>query len=351
MFLSTAHIGTASRDIDTPAVLIDIGLMERNIERAHQYLAAHNVFNRPHVKTHKIPAIAHRQMAAGAIGIACQKLSEAEVMADAGFPDIQVTFNIVGRQKLDRLIALSRRARITVTADDMVLVRALSEAARGSEVTIPVLVECDTGQHRCGVATPERAVELAQGIAALPGVQFLGLMTYPTSRVAGEFVSAAARMLRSVGLRAEVISGGGTPSLWQLHEIGGFTEHRAGEYIFNDRTIIAAGTAAVEDCALRVIATVVSRPAPSRAVIDAGTKTLTAHPGLGVTGYGYVVEYPEATIDRLTEEHGILDVGKSGRKPEIGETLTIIPNRASVVVNLHDVVYGIRNGRVETVWP
>ena len=351
MLDQSGTIGVAAANLDTPALTFELDILERNIARLQRYLSEHGIASRPHVKTHKIPAIAHAQMAAGAVGIACQKLGEAEVMADAGLNDIMIPMNIVGWFKLTRLVALARRIRLAVTTDHPVVTRGLSEAAVGGEFTLPVLVECDTGQGRCGVQSPAAAVELAKIVKRSPGLVFRGLVTFPTTPAAAAFVTEATRLLAQAGLPPEVVSGGGTPGVWRLHELSGFTEHRAGEYVFNDRNTLAIGDATIADCSMRVLATVISRPVPDRAVIDAGSKTLTSNPGRGLTGFGLLLEYPDAALVRLTEEHGIVDLSRCARKPEIGEMVTIIPNHASVVANMFDIAFGVRGGYVETAWP
>jgi D-serine deaminase-like pyridoxal phosphate-dependent protein len=351
MEATTGAIGASVEDLDTPALLIDLDAIDRNIQRLQRYLDQHGIANRPHIKTHKLPVIAHAQVAAGAVGITCQKLGEAEVMADAGLTDILITTNIVGLPKLRRLVALARRIHVAVTADDPVIVKGLSAAAHDAGVLIPVLVECDTGQGRCGVQSAEGALELARQIAVLPGLEFGGLMTYPSSPAAADFMHAANLLLSSHGLPPRVVSGGGTPGVWRIHEIHGFTEHRAGEYLFNDRNILASGDAALDDCALRVRSMVTSRPTADRAVLDTGSKTLSSNPGRGIIGFGHVIEYPEAAVVWLTEEHGVVDLSRCDVKPGIGECMTIVPNRASLVVNLHDVAYGVRKATVETIWP
>jgi D-serine deaminase-like pyridoxal phosphate-dependent protein len=337
--------------LDTPALVIELDILERNIARLQEYMNAHGIASRPHVKTHKIPAIAHMQMRAGAVGITCQKLGEAEVMADAGIADIFVPMNIVGEAKLARLAALARRVRLSVGCDDIEVALGLSRAASAAGVTVGVLVECDTGQGRCGVQTPEAAVALAGEVARLPGLAFRGLATFPTSPAAATFLTEAAAKLAAARLPAEIVSGGGTQGVFALHELAGFTEHRAGQYVFNDRNLLATGQARVDDCSLRILATVISRPVPGRAVLDAGSKTLTSNPGKGLTGFGLLLEYPDAVLARLTEEHGIADVSACARPPRIGERVTIVPNHASVVVNMFDVAFGVRRGRIETTWP
>jgi D-serine deaminase-like pyridoxal phosphate-dependent protein len=344
-------VGYRVEALDTPALTIELDILERNIARLQSCLTGLGIASRPHVKTHKIPAIAHMQLRAGAMGITCQKLGEAEVMADAGIGDIFIPMNIVGDVKLARLVALARRVRLSVCSDNAEVAAGLSRAAVAAGVTVGVLVECDTGQGRCGVQTPDAAVTLAQEIARMPGLAFRGLATFPTSPAASAFLTEAAAKLATAGLPAEVVSGGGTAAVFGLHELPGFTEHRAGQYVFNDRNLLALQEVTVADCSLRVRATVISRPVPDRAVLDAGSKTLTSNPGHGLIGFGLLLEYPEAVLARLTEEHGIVDLRACTRRPRIGEQVTIVPNHASVVVNMFDVAFGVRDGRVETIWP
>lgn len=351
MLNDATYVGKALTDLDTPAVTIDLEIVHANIGRLQRYLSEHGILNRPHVKAHRMPVLARAQMAAGAVGITCQTLGEAEVMADAGFADILVSTNLVGPAKVARLAALGRRVGLSAITDNPVVTEALSRAAIDGGFTLPVLVECDTGLGRCGAQTPAAALELAQEISRKPGLIFRGLLIYPISQAASDFVTEACAILARAGLAPEVISSGGTPGVWVLHKFRRFTEHRAGAYVFNDRSILATEDASLEDCSMRVVASVVSRPLPDRAVINAGTKTLSAHPGRGVTGFGLVIEYPAATIHRLTEEHGIIDLSQCRRKPEIGEVLTIIPNHASLVANLFETAIGVEKGRVKEILP
>jgi D-serine deaminase-like pyridoxal phosphate-dependent protein len=336
---------------DTPVVTIDLDRMERNIQRLQAYCDAHGIANRPHIKTHKIPAIAHRQLAAGARGITCQKLGEAQVMLDAGITDIFLTFNVLGEAKLARLRALASRpgVRLSVACDNLPVARALSGAFADAAEPLAVLVECDTGMGRNGVQTPADAAALAQAIARLPGLRFAGIMTYPIMPDTRAFFEATLAMLERTGLPAAVVSTGGTPVYRQAHEVPGVTEHRAGTYVFNDRATVAAGAATWDDCAMRIRTTVVSRPTPTRAILDAGSKTLSSDL-LTLQGYGHIVEYPDAVIVRLSEEHGHVDLSACARKPEIGEIVTVIPNHTCVVTNLHAQLVGVRAGRVEVVW-
>ncbi|HEX6971863.1 MAG TPA: D-TA family PLP-dependent enzyme [Limnochordia bacterium] len=336
-------------EVETPAVAIDLDLVEQNLRRWQAYCDQHGIANRPHIKTHKIVELARRQIELGAVGITCQKLGEAEVMADAGLNDIFLPYNIVGDAKLARLVALARRVRLRVSCDDIAVARGLSRAAAAAGLTLEVLVECDTGLGRCGVQSPAAAADLAGQIARLPGLAFAGLMTYPTGEGSNAFMAEARRLIEARGLAVPVISGGGTPQMWQAHTAPAFTEHRAGTYIYHDRYTVQRGAATFADCALRVLATVVSRPTPARAVLDAGSKALTSDL-LGLAGHGTVVGFPDAHIARLSEEHGVVEFPKECPW-QIGQRVAIIPNHACVVSNLFDRVFACRGDEVEAVWP
>jgi D-serine deaminase-like pyridoxal phosphate-dependent protein len=336
-------------ELETPAPVVDMDRMEANISRLQAYLDEHKIANRPHIKTHKIPAIAQLQMDAGAVGITCQKVSEAEVMADAGFDDIFIPYNIVGEKKLGRLMALAARKTVSVTADSAVVIGGLSGAAQQAGLTLTVLIECDTGAGRCGVQSPSEAAELARLIASLPNLHFGGLMTYPTNEHLDDFVRSTRSLLKDDGLSIERVSGGGTPAMWQVHTHPELTEHRAGIYVYGDRLTLRSGAVSLENCALKIHTTVVSRPTTERGILDAGSKSLSSDLH-GLEGYGYICEYPDAKIYSLSEEHGHVDFSACGRKPEIGERLTIIPNHCCTVTSLFDEVIGARNYQVEVTW-
>ncbi len=339
-------------DLDTPAVLIDLDRVEANLKRAQDYADSHGLKLRPHIKTHKLPRFARLAMELGAIGITVQKLGEAEVFADAGITEIFLPYNIIGAAKLARLKALHARVHITVTADSPETVEGLSETFAGSDTPLTVLVECDTGMGRCGVQTPADAVALAGKIANSPGLNFGGLMTYPAAgqvEANAKFLADTKALLATAGLPAAVVSNGGTPDLWRAHEVTAATEHRPGTYIYLDRFQVAKGVGSFEDCALTVLATVVSRPTENRAIIDAGSKALTSDT-LGMDGFGLIEAYPDAVIVGLSEEHGTIDLTNCATKPRIGDKLRIIPNHACVVSNLFDQVNLISGDRlVETV--
>ena len=336
-------------ELETPVPVVDMDRMEANISRLQTYLDEHNIANRPHIKTHKIPAIAQLQVDAGAIGITCQKVSEAEVMADAGFTNIFIPYNILGAQKLNRLTSLARRVTISVTADSAITVRGLSKAFQEADLTLTVLIECDTGVHRCGVQSPAEAAELACVIESLPNLHFGGLMTYPTNENLDDFVRATRELLKNDGLQIERVSGGGTPCMWQAHTHPELTEHRAGIYVYGDRLTLRSGAVRLEDSAIKVHATVVSRPTADRGILDSGSKSLSSDLH-GLEGYGYICEYPDAKIYQLSEEHGHVDFSTCASKPEIGERVTIIPNHCCTVTSLFDQVVGARDGQVEVTW-
>jgi D-serine deaminase-like pyridoxal phosphate-dependent protein len=337
-----------ARRYGTPAHVIDLDIVERNIARLQSICDAAGIANRPHIKTHKSPVIAAMQIAAGAKGITCQKLGEAEVMADGGQDDILISYNILGEEKLGRLGKLAGRVKMTVSADNPVVVDGLPRAAEIAGRPLDVLVECDTGRARAGVVTPEEAVTLAKSIAAQPGLAFAGFLIYPPETAILEtqmFLDAAMAGVRAAGLTPHVVSSGGTPNLPHLGEIKGVTEHRAGTCIFNDRMMMAAGVATLENCALSVYATVVSRAAPERGILDAGSKTLTSDTG-GLDGFGFIIEHPKARIARFAEEHGFLDLSACERGPQVGDIVRVIPNHVCVAVNMVDRYVTVRGNEI-----
>ncbi|MBB3949120.1 D-TA family PLP-dependent enzyme [Aureimonas jatrophae] len=348
-------VGTPLDAVSTPRAVIDEARVERNVQRVQDYMDAHGLRFRPHIKTHKIPALAHQQLEAGAVGITCQKVSEAEAFASEGVEDILITFNILGPGKHEPLRRLNERvARLTVVADSRATVEALGAAFRDAVKPLTVLVECDTGGGRCGVQAPADALDLARRIAAEPGLRLGGIMTFPPGDAHGSverFLSDARAMLETAGLPCPVVSNGGTPGVFQAHLVPSATEHRAGTYIYNDRSMVRAGACGWDDCAMHVLATVVSRPTRERAVIDAGSKALTSDL-LGFRDYGHVEDWPEARIASLSEEHGVLDLSAvTGEGPAIGDVLRIVPNHTCVVSNLFDHVVFHRDGRVTQVVP
>jgi D-serine deaminase-like pyridoxal phosphate-dependent protein len=287
------------------------------------------------------------------VGITCQKLGEVEVFADAKVSDdVLLTYNILGAAKTERLTALARRVRrLAVVFDNEVVARELSAAAARDHVDLEFLVECDTGFRRTGVQTPDEALALARTAMALPGLQFKGLMTFPNRDPdTREFFERALALFEQAGIAVPVVSGGGTPALATVDRFPMLTEHRAGTCVYNDAMVVSSGTATWEQCAMRVRATVVSRPIADRGVLDAGSKVLTSDL-YHMKGYGHVMEYPEAHVAHLSEEHAVVDFSACTGRPRVGEVVSVVPNHCCVVTNMVDEVYGVRNGQVEVTWP
>ncbi len=340
-------------ELDTPIPVIDLDRVEHNIHKLQNYLDKHGIKSRPHIKTHKLPFLAHQQLEAGAIGITCQKISEAAVMAAAGIKDILITYNIIGDAKVMPLAQLAKQTELSIAIDNTVALETIVKAASLAKTTIKILIEFESGNNRVGVQTPEEALALAKYIQEQDYVEFDGLMTYPCGEQAAIFITEAKTLFSKNNLEINTVSAGGTPNMWDVHTVAGVTELRAGTYIYHDRAIVGSGTATLQECALHIRTTVVSHPTDDRAVIDAGSKTLSSDlikPEYG-KGYGHILEYPEAVIYKLNEEHGIIDLTACKEKPDIGEVISIVPNHVCVVTNLHDEVVAHRNGVVEAVWP
>ena len=355
-------------ELDTPALLIDLDRLERNLREVADLCAVHGKRLRPHIKTHKMVEIARRQVELGAVGLTVAKLGEAEVFAQAGFADLFVCYPIVGPAKLARLMALAERARVSTIVDDIDTARALAIAARAAGLTIDVLVKLDLGMHRVGVG--EQDVEaLATGLANLEGLTFRGVCLHeglvygepdPARRraLARDQVSRLAEIgarLRAAGLPADIVSCGATPAFRDVVDIEGITEMRPGNYVFYDAMQVALGVVPADRCALSVLATVVSHAAPDRAVVDAGAKALTLDRGAHglelLPGYGQPRGRRGITVAGLSEEHGWLALEASTAGDlAVGTRLEITPNHACTVVNCFDTATVIRDGDVVGQW-
>lgn len=349
--------------LDTPALLVDLDRLDANLQRMAEIARRGSVALRPHAKSHKLPEIGARQLAAGSVGLTVAKLGEAEVFVEHGATDVLVAYPLWGEAKWRRLCELSARARITVAADSDEAVAGLSGVAAASGVTIPVLVEIDCGFERCGVIGPDRALALARRIADSPGLQFAGIMSFAgqsydertpagldsVARHDADVLLQAARVIRAAGIDVPVVSAGGTPTAQRIAQVDGITEIRPGAYALSDRDQVALGWGTLEDCALTVLATVVSRPTSTRAVIDAGTKTLSSDASFQDDGWGAIAGRPELRLARVTEEHGILDVPHECELP-IGTRLRIIPNHCCGTINMHDEVVALRADVVTATW-
>ena len=341
MTFSTVH------DLETPSVLIDLERMERNIAVMQARCDALGIAFRPHIKTHKIPDIARRQLAAGATGIACQKVSEAEVFADAGFNDIQLPYNIVGARKTRRLAALAKRVTVTVTVDSEAVVDGIAAAAREAGASIKMMVELVSLGARTGT-TPEAALDLARRIVADEHLHFAGVMMYPSDAAARPRLQAALALLDEAGIAVEMVSGGGSGAISQAQLLPELTELRVGTCIFWDWNSVAAGYCRFDDCAMRVRATVISANEASRVILDSGSKAIHSETIDGQ--FGYLLEYANARLHKVNEEHGYVDFSAYDDLPAVGEIVHIIPVHTCVVTNLHNHIYGLRGEAVEAVW-
>ncbi len=347
-YLKLRPVGKKLEDLETPVPIIDVDVVERNVTKWQSRCDALGLANRPHIKTHKLVGLAQYQIAKGAKGITVQKLGEAEVMADGGIRDMLLTFNVVGRTKTDRLAALARRTDISVVADNNEMLEGLAYAAGKAGRAIAVLVECDTGAGRNGVQSPAAALALAKAIDKSQGLSFGGLMTYASAGQrlqTAAFLDDARKQCQASALEVRVISSGGSPDMWKDEGLAKLTEYRAGTYIYFDRTLAARGTCDFADCALSVLTTIVSRPTDARAIIDAGTKTLTSDLN-GLEGYGVAHALGDAKVYAANEEHGFLDVSQLEHKPLIGERIEITPNHVCPVSNLFDEVVFVRGQEV-----
>jgi len=326
--------------------VVDVDRLDRNLRRWQEECDRLGLANRPHIKTHKSVEIARRQLELGALGLTCQKLGEAETMIDAGLDDVLIAFNLVGDRKLERLAGLMRRATVRVTFDDPALLPGLAGAARAAGEELGVLVDCDTGLGRTGVTEPARAATLAAEASRTGGLRFDGFLTYPVFAESRSFLEEAVEL---ADVDVPTVSVGGTPTMWHAEELRPLvTEYRAGVYAFGDLNTIAAGVGSLDEVALTVRATVVSRPAPDRAVLDAGTKALAADRGRD-GGFGHVVEVPSSAIVKLDEEHAYLRLGGDDSL-RLGQTVSVVPNHACPAVNLHDDLVAVQAGEVVDRW-
>ena len=350
--------------LETPTPVVDLDRMERNLDRLARYTREHGLALRPHTKTHKSPVVAKQQLRRGAQGVTCATTREAEVMSEV-CDDILVAYPPVGVGRLRRLMGLPAHVRLTVALDSAEAVESLAVAAGEAGRAVHVYVEADLGMHRVGIGSPEGVATLAGLVASRPPLVYAGLAFYPGHiREAVSSQDAALDRLRAdlngiievlgaAGLEPPVVSGGSTPTMMRTHEIPHVTEMRPGTYVYNDRSTAEVGACEWDDCALTVLATVVSTAVPGQAVIDAGTKALGREPlrAAGGEGFGTLLGHPEVYVRAMSEEHGILELAGSAWKPRVGEQVRVIPNHVCIVVHLNDTIHGVRGETVETSWP
>lgn len=351
-------------ELSTPALVVDLDAVERNLDAMAKLCRKQGVRLRPHTKTHKTPEVARMQVERGAIGVTVAKVGEAEVMGAGGLDEILVAYPVIGAEKLRRLAALAHERSVLVSLDDERTAQELSRAATAAASTFGILVEFDCGYRRCGLQPGPACAELAARIEKLPGLRFRGLMTYfgtvwggaddrrQESRRMIEPVARALEAMHAARIPVEIVSGGSTPAAEFSGEIPGLTEIRPGTYVYNDLNTFYQGACRLEDCAVRVMTTVVSTAVPGHAMVDAGSKTLsseqlTAGPK---TGFGYMVDAPDAPLFMLSEEHGHVDTTRSHHPFRVGEVLSIIPNHICTCVNMHDEAFLARNQQVVGSW-
>lgn len=362
----------SKHDLDTPALLVDDGALRRNLRRMQETAEGFGVKLRPHTKTHKSPRIARLQVDAGAVGITVAKLGEAEVMAEAGLEDILIANQVIGAAKMRRLVELAGRVRLAVLVDGGEGVQVLERPFREAGANLDVLIEVDTGKRRCGLTDLNEIATLADAVADAPHLQLRGVETHEghvpdgaenaeqlesRALAAGRRLVEVAESLRSRGHEIEEVSVGSTPAAPYTASVEGVTEMRPGTYAFNDVNQMRIGQATPADCALSVLATVISRPAAERAVLDAGSKSLFSEPArrgfalAGYDGFGYIREAPEAKIVRLSEEHAVVQLPGGVDFPPVGAMVEIIPNHVCPAVNLHDEFHVVEGEAVVDTWP
>ena len=351
-------------EVDTPALVVSEDILRQNIDEMAAFAASVGVALRPHIKTHKTPQIARMQRAAGAVGITCAKVGEAEVMVEqAGVDDVLLAYPTIGEPKVRRLVALMDRARVAVAVDSLAAAEMLSRSMSRHDRTLDVLLEVNTGQNRSGVTVGAEAEAMAVEIARLPHLQLTGIMTHeghansaPPEEMeaiaiaAGEAIVSTAEAIRSHGIALPTVSVGSTPAALVTPTVSGITEMRPGTYVFNDNSAFRYGRTGVERCAARFVATVVSRSAPDRCVLDTGSKSLAMDPSRGHPGHGYIVGHPDVRIVKLSEEHAVCSLPEGTDGFEIGERVEIIPNHICPTVNLMNELFVVRDGAIVDTW-
>jgi D-serine deaminase-like pyridoxal phosphate-dependent protein len=359
-------IGSTIDELDTPRVLIDLDVLERNVERMAQFAREHSIRLRPHAKSHKTVEVATRQRAAGCAGLTVAKLDEAEAFLNAGFSDLFIANEVVGVDKWQRLAGFQHRGRVAVGVDSAQAADGLAAIAQREGVEIPVLIEVDSGLARAGVKPGAAALALAEHLAALRSLRLEGLFTHAghaygagspeevarIGRLEGEVLVESAALLRTHGINCDIVSVGSTPTALHCGAVAGVTEIRPGNYVFYDRMQVGLGVATLDDCALSVLARVISRPQTDRAVLDAGSKTFAldrgAHGMDALAGYGQDRQHGLILV-RWSEEHAVVGVGD--QSVDVGDRLRIVPNHACTVANLADVLLGVRADRVCEIMP
>jgi D-serine deaminase-like pyridoxal phosphate-dependent protein len=354
---------TGFEGLTTPAAIVDFPILRSNLDRMARYTHSHGLALRPHIKTHKTREIARLQLSLGAVGVTVATIREARVMASVA-ADLLIAYPPVGRARVEGIVDLPPATRVTVALDSQAAAENLSAATSSAGRTVGVLVEMDVGMHRVGLRDGTDIVELAERVARLPGLDYRGVMFYPghirehvdrqepALQRLNEDLDQRIMALRKAGLAPATVSAGSTPAAFASHKVHGLTEIRPGTYVFNDRTTAEIGACSSSDCALTVLATVVSTAVPGQAVVDAGSKALGREPlraGAG-DGFGAVHGRPEVTVSGMSEEHGILDLSRTDWRPRIGDRVRIVPNHVCYVVNLHPRLYVVDGDAPVEIW-
>ena len=354
-------------DLPTPCVLVDLDRMDANVRNMQRIADTCRIDFRPHIKTHKTPAVAQIQLAAGAVGIACAKVAEAEIFAAHGCRDIMIAYPVVGVEKWARVAELARICRVKVGVESEIGARGLCAAAVAAGVTIHVQVEVNTGLNRCGLPPEVDLIEpLCRLVMALPNLELVGITTHrggfftnstdctleDLGHEEGAVMVELSNRLRDRGIPIYSVTAGSTPTGAAVAAVGGITEIVAGTYVFGDCMMAELGIIRYDQIALSILCTVVSRPLPGRATVDAGSKTFSgdSYPARRklVRGFGRAVVI-DAYLEALTEEHGIVHLGNVV-DPQIGDKVTFFPMHVCTAVNLAEELVGVRDGRVELVW-
>ncbi len=339
-------------DLPTPVLVIDAVIARNNIRRLAEYASKHRIGMRPHTKTHKNRVIAKLQIDAGAIGLTVAKVGEAEQL-QTETNDLLMAYPAVDRARCQHLAELAKTRTMRVAADSAVGVEALASAAQNIGSTIGVLIEIDVGMGRTGVATAQESLALAQLVSRTKGLRLDGILCYPghiwnpVAEQAAPLAAVSAKLQETIdlwkqtGLEAQIVSGGSTPTALRSHLVPQLTEIRSGTYIFNDMNTFRGGFCALEDCSARIYCTVISTTVKEQIVLDGGTKTFTSDLCIPArdSGHGYMVEYPEAKITTLSEEHGQVNVSLCAKRPKVGDRVSIIPNHICPCVNLQDAIW------------
>ena len=346
------HEAFSLSTLPTPALVIDATIAHRNLRRMAEYTFAHGLQIRPHTKTHKSLFLAQLQIEAGAAGLSVAKFGEAETMS-AVTEDLLLAYPASDPWRARHVARLAHCSTIRVAIDSEYALEALIAEATSAGSVVGILIDLDVGMHRTGVQSAQAALALAQCVERMPGVRLDGLFCYPghvwdpPSEQQAALARVAMKLQETLdlwqrhGLHAEIVSGGSTPTAYQSHLVPQLTEIRPGTYIYNDMNTVRGGFCTLDDCAARILCTVVSNAVPNQVVLDAGAKTLTNDLCIPARdkGHGYIVEYPQAKIVALSEEHGQVDVSECDRQPQLGERITVIPNHICPCVNLQDAVW------------